>query len=288
MASVIRFISTSCAARVSVHRKAEGISIGIIRRWTGTVRTGGLSNGGGRRTCSVSGAISRRPARQWTPTTAEDSASTDQYLDSFVIESGGEPVGTIEDGDAVVFFNFRGDRAIEISRAFEEEDFREFDRVRVPDVFYAGMMQYDGDAQIPKQFLVEPPAIDSHRVAVPLRRGRHLVRDLGDPEVRARHVLLEREQLRLHRRAPGEVRRDPVRQGAVRRAAVDEGGGDHRRGDRGRPVGRVQVHPAELPERRHGGPHGHRPAPSGSRSKPWTSASSACCRSSAPRAACWW
>ena len=72
----------------------------------------------------------------------------------------GEPVGTIEDGDAVIFFNFRGDRAIEISRAFEEEDFHEFDRVRVPDVFYAGMMQYDGDAQIPKQFLVEPPAID--------------------------------------------------------------------------------------------------------------------------------
>jgi 2,3-bisphosphoglycerate-independent phosphoglycerate mutase len=67
----------------------------------------------------------------------------------------------IQDGDAVVFFNFRGDRAIEISRAFEEEDFREFDRVRVPDVFFAGMMQYDGDAQIPKQFLVEPPAIDS-------------------------------------------------------------------------------------------------------------------------------
>ncbi len=90
----------------------------------------------------------------------EDPASTDQYLESFVIESGGEPVGTIQDGDAVVFFNFRGDRAIEISRAFEEEDFSEFDRVRVPDVFYAGMMQYDGDAQIPKQFLVEPPAID--------------------------------------------------------------------------------------------------------------------------------
>jgi 2,3-bisphosphoglycerate-independent phosphoglycerate mutase len=90
----------------------------------------------------------------------EDPTSTDQYLDSFVIASGGQPIGTIEDGDAVVFFNFRGDRAIEISRAFEEADFREFDRVRVPAVSYAGLMQYDGDAQIPKQFLVEPPAID--------------------------------------------------------------------------------------------------------------------------------
>jgi 2,3-bisphosphoglycerate-independent phosphoglycerate mutase len=60
----------------------------------------------------------------------------------------------------VIFFNFRGDRAIEISRAFEEEDFSEFDRIRYPEVFYAGMMQYDGDAHIPKKYLVEPPAID--------------------------------------------------------------------------------------------------------------------------------
>jgi 2,3-bisphosphoglycerate-independent phosphoglycerate mutase len=85
---------------------------------------------------------------------------TDQYLDSFVIAENGKPVGTIEDGDAVVFFNFRGDRAIEISMAFEKEDFNGFDRQRVPDVFYAGMMEYDGDAHIPKNFLVEPPAID--------------------------------------------------------------------------------------------------------------------------------
>ncbi len=91
---------------------------------------------------------------------AEDPAITDQYLDSFVIVENGRPVGTIENGDAVVFFNFRGDRAIEISRAFEEDDFDKFDRRRRPDVFYAGLMQYDGDAQIPKHFLVEPPAID--------------------------------------------------------------------------------------------------------------------------------
>lgn len=89
----------------------------------------------------------------------EDPKITDQYMDSFVVVDADGPVGTIEDGDAVVFFNFRGDRAIEISRAFEEADFSEFDRVRRPDVFYAGMMQYDGDALIPKNFLVEPPTI---------------------------------------------------------------------------------------------------------------------------------
>ncbi|NLT62607.1 MAG: 2,3-bisphosphoglycerate-independent phosphoglycerate mutase, partial [Candidatus Hydrogenedentes bacterium] len=91
---------------------------------------------------------------------AEDPGITDQYLESFVIAENGKPVGTIEDGDAVVFFNFRGDRAIEISMAFEQDDFSGFDRKRVPDVFYAGMMEYDGDAHIPRNFLVEPPAID--------------------------------------------------------------------------------------------------------------------------------
>ena len=91
---------------------------------------------------------------------AEDSDMTDQYMQSFVVEEKGRPVGTIEDGDAVVFFNFRGDRAIEISRAFEDPDFTEFDRKRVPDVFYAGMMEYDGDAHIPQNYLVEPPAFD--------------------------------------------------------------------------------------------------------------------------------
>lgn len=89
----------------------------------------------------------------------EDPHITDQYLDSFVVADADGPVGTIQDGDAVVFFNFRGDRAIEISRAFEEPGFSEFERVRAPRVFYAGMMQYDGDALIPKNFLVEPPTI---------------------------------------------------------------------------------------------------------------------------------
>ena len=90
----------------------------------------------------------------------EDPEMTDQYMASFVVAESGRPIGTIEDGDAVIFFNFRGDRAIEISRAFEEQDFCEFDRRRFPDVVYAGLMQYDGDALIPKKYLVEPPAID--------------------------------------------------------------------------------------------------------------------------------
>lgn len=90
----------------------------------------------------------------------EDPEMTDQYMDSFVVVDDSGAIGTIEDGDGVIFFNFRGDRAIEISQAFEDVDCNHFDRIRVPEVFYAGMMQYDGDALIPKNFLVQPPAID--------------------------------------------------------------------------------------------------------------------------------
>ena len=91
----------------------------------------------------------------------EDPKATDQYLPAFVIaDASGTPNGTINDGDAVIFFNFRGDRAIEISRTFTEKEFTEFDRGPLPDIFYAGLMQYDGDAHIPPHFLVQPPAID--------------------------------------------------------------------------------------------------------------------------------
>ena len=80
----------------------------------------------------------------------------DQYLNPFVIEN---TYGTIDNHDSVIFFNFRGDRAIEISRAFEEVDFDKFDRVRFPKVYYAGMLQYDSELGIPKNYLTAPPNI---------------------------------------------------------------------------------------------------------------------------------
>ena len=80
----------------------------------------------------------------------------DQYLNPFVIENSN---GIIEDHDSVIFFNFRGDRAIEISRAFTEDNFNKFNRIRVPKVYYAGMLQYDSEIGIPKNFLTSPPNI---------------------------------------------------------------------------------------------------------------------------------
>ncbi|MDD5789279.1 MAG: 2,3-bisphosphoglycerate-independent phosphoglycerate mutase, partial [Spirochaetia bacterium] len=85
----------------------------------------------------------------------------DQDMHEFVIAKDGKPVGTVEDGDSVILYNFRGDRALEITSAFESgADFPHFDRKRVPACEYAGMMEYDGDAHVPHQYLVNPPTID--------------------------------------------------------------------------------------------------------------------------------
>ena len=66
---------------------------------------------------------------------------TDQWLPPFVVvDDADKAVGTVEDGDAVVLFNFRADRMTEISKAFEYESFNAFDRVRWPKackVFFA-------------------------------------------------------------------------------------------------------------------------------------------------------
>jgi 2,3-bisphosphoglycerate-independent phosphoglycerate mutase len=98
-------------------------------------------------------------AKEAIETQRSETDVTDQFLEAFVIVENGEPVGKIVDGDAVVLFNFRGDRALELSRAFEEDSFAKFDRVVRPNVMFAGMLQYDGDLQIPNKFLVTPPRI---------------------------------------------------------------------------------------------------------------------------------
>ncbi len=87
----------------------------------------------------------------------------DQYVGHFVVHAPGnpeEPLARIGDGHGVVLFNFRGDRAIEISRAFVERDFTGFRRKAWPAVLYAGMVEYDGDTRMPPRYLVAPPAFD--------------------------------------------------------------------------------------------------------------------------------
>ena len=101
-------------------------------------------------------------AREAVEASYADGVSSDQDISAFVVvEADGTPVGTIEDGDAVLLFNFRGDRAIELSSAFENDEFDFFERRRRPDVLFVGMLQYDGDLMLPKHCLLVPPPIDN-------------------------------------------------------------------------------------------------------------------------------
>ena len=86
---------------------------------------------------------------------AEDPKVDDQWLPTFVVEG----YKGMQQDDAVIFINFRGDRAVEISRALEEDTFDKFDRGDFSRVYFAGMMEYDGDLKVPKNHLVPPPAI---------------------------------------------------------------------------------------------------------------------------------
>ncbi|ONM36881.1 23-bisphosphoglycerate-independent phosphoglycerate mutase 1 [Zea mays] len=87
--------------------------------------------------------------------------ANDQYLPPFVIvDDSGKAVGPVLDGDAVVTINFRADRMVMLAKALEYADFNNFDRVRVPKIRYAGMLQYDGELKLPSRYLVSPPEID--------------------------------------------------------------------------------------------------------------------------------
>lgn len=81
----------------------------------------------------------------------------DQYMPPFVIAKDGQAIGTINDGDSVIYLDFRADRAIEISMAFTYNDFPYFDRIRRPDVYYVGMTEYNSDTHVPALTIVRPP-----------------------------------------------------------------------------------------------------------------------------------
>ena len=104
---------------------------------------------------------------------AENPGMIDQDLLPFVVAHDGKPVAKIENGDSVILFNFRGDRAQEISLAFDRKDFDKFDRGDYTGVLFAGMLEYDGDLKIPTNYLVEPPVIKNTLTEVLCKAGVH-------------------------------------------------------------------------------------------------------------------
>ena len=112
-------------------------------------------------------------AKEAIETYRAETGCIDQDLPAFVIERSGEPVAKIANGDSVILFNFRGDRAQEISLAFDRKDFDHFDRGDYTGVKFAGMLQYDGDLKIPQHYLVQPPVIKHTLTEVLCAAGIH-------------------------------------------------------------------------------------------------------------------
>ena len=87
----------------------------------------------------------------------------DQYIQHWVVhdpDNPTRPLTQIQDGHGVILFNYRGDRALEISRAFVQDDFKGFERTVRPRIIYAGMLEYDSDTHMPPHYLVSPPTIN--------------------------------------------------------------------------------------------------------------------------------
>ena len=100
-----------------------------------------------------------------------ETGAMDQDLPAFVIARNGQPVAKINNGDSVILFNFRGDRAQEISLAFDRKDFDKFDRGDYTGVKFAGMLQYDADLNIPENYLLQPPVIQNTLTEVMVAAG---------------------------------------------------------------------------------------------------------------------
>jgi len=85
---------------------------------------------------------------------------TDEFVKPrVVVDAAGQPIGKMQDGDALFFFNFRADRARQISRAFFDQDFKEFARPSCPKLAcFATMTQYESTFPLPVAFA--PQSLD--------------------------------------------------------------------------------------------------------------------------------
>ncbi|MHC4645277.1 MAG: 2,3-bisphosphoglycerate-independent phosphoglycerate mutase [Planctomycetota bacterium] len=107
--------------------------------------------------CMTAGKGHKAASAAQAVATSYEREITDEFIEpTCILNEQNEPTAFIEDGDGVIFFNFRGDRPREITRAFIEPDFREFVRPKKPDVFYVCTTEYDATFATPVAF-AKPP-----------------------------------------------------------------------------------------------------------------------------------
>lgn len=118
----------------------------------------------------VMGEGPKAASAQAAVTASYEARVTDEFMEPVVlIDSKGQPVATIEDGDAVIFFNFRADRARQISHALVDPEMVKFNRRVWPKVHFVCMTQYDIDLDAPVAFM--PQNLDNTLGEVLSRQG---------------------------------------------------------------------------------------------------------------------
>ena len=108
----------------------------------------------GRGDCATSGSA-EAAVQQYYDKPLGDSQKGDEFVTPTRIVEDGKPVASIADGDAVLFYNYRGDRPRELTKAFVIEDFKDFDRGPMPDLYYATMTEYESG--LPVKVLLPKP-----------------------------------------------------------------------------------------------------------------------------------
>ena len=134
------------------------------RRWDRTRRAyAALTEGTGRRASGAGALVAA----------AHAAGVTDEFIEpGVVVDAGGQPIGTLRDGDSVVLFNFRADRARQLTRAlaFDETAFDGFERTRRPAVAVTTMTEYDATYGLPVAF--DPPSFSGNVAEVLAAAGR--------------------------------------------------------------------------------------------------------------------
>ncbi|MGB4304302.1 MAG: 2,3-bisphosphoglycerate-independent phosphoglycerate mutase [Syntrophomonadaceae bacterium] len=101
----------------------------------------------------VLGVGKKAPSAMAAVESSYENRITDEFVEPVVIvDEQGEPRGTIQDGDSMIFFNFRADRARQITRALVDPNFEGFERSKWPEIHYVCMTQYDADLDVPVAF----------------------------------------------------------------------------------------------------------------------------------------
>jgi 2,3-bisphosphoglycerate-independent phosphoglycerate mutase len=103
--------------------------------------------------CLREGKAAQSKSAQQAMQDSYDSDITDEFVEPVcIVNPNNQPLAQIEDGDAVIFLNFRGDRPRQITRALVDPDFSGFDRESQPKLFYVCMTQYDETIPAPVAF----------------------------------------------------------------------------------------------------------------------------------------